>query len=253
MAGPKGASGVPASARLPGIQAALTQLAQAYVYAEDAQHDVWDLAVEIDLLHGLGVTPSDLRWLVCKGYVKHAREVTQPGDDARAFRPTGALTFPPGSCCVLTADGLQFLRHLGENGRPHDGEHLHFTLPPVSEVDQNSNGRRALRFDVPVWRPVWDVVRRELRVARRLVKRFRWRAPNQETLLAVFEEEGWPPRLDDPLPRLPEQDPRRRLHDTIKCLNRNQEHPLLRFHGDGSGEGVSWELVGALRTWHVDR
>ena len=59
----------------------------------------------------------------------------------------------------------------------------------------------------------------------------------------MFEEEEWPPRIDHPLPQMPEQDPRRRLHDTIKCLNRNQKHPLIRFHSDGTGEGVVWELV----------
>jgi hypothetical protein len=66
---------------------------------------------------------------------------------------------------------------------------------------------------------------------------------NQETVLMAFEEDGWPPRIDDPLPPLPQLDPRRRLHDTIKALNRKQKSLLLRFMGDGSGEGIRWEFT----------
>ena len=74
-----------------------------------------------------------------------------------------------------------------------------------------------------------------------MIKKFKWRAANQERVLAVFEEEGWPARIDDPLPPSPEIDSKRRLGDTIKCLNRNQLAAIVRFLGDGSGEGVIWE------------
>ena len=37
---------------------------------------------------------------------------------------------------------------------------------------------------------------------------------------------------------------KRRLNDTIKCLNRGQVYRLLHFRGDGTGEGVLWEVVG---------
>ena len=46
--------------------------------------------------------------------------------------------------------------------------------------------------------PRWDEVRRELAVDGQIVKRFRLPAPNQEAVLAAFEEEGWPPRVFDP-------------------------------------------------------
>jgi hypothetical protein len=62
-------------------------------------------------------------------------------------------------------------------------------------------------------------------------------------VLNAFEEEGWPARIDDPLPPHSDQDPKRRLNDTIKCLNRKQVRELLRFHGDGSGEGILWEVL----------
>ena len=59
----------------------------------------------------------------------------------------------------------------------------------------------------------------------------------------AFEEEDWPVRIDDPLPPRSGLDPKRRLHDSIKSLNRHQKSRVLRFCGDGSGEGVRWELI----------
>jgi hypothetical protein len=73
------------------------------------------------------------------------------------------------------------------------------------------------------------------------VKQFKVPAPNQEIILAAFEEENWTARIDDPLVPHPAIDSKRRLHDTINSLNRNQKNPLLRFLGDGNGEGICWE------------
>ena len=89
--------------------------------------------------------------------------------------------------------------------------------------------------------PVWDQEKRELRLGDVVVKLFRWPAANQECLLQAFEEQGWPSRIDDPLPRSA-VNPKARLHDTIKCLNKNQQNKLIKFRGDGTGEGVLFEL-----------
>jgi hypothetical protein len=62
-------------------------------------------------------------------------------------------------------------------------------------------------------------------------------------ILDSFEELGWPDYIDDPLPPHLEQDSRRRLHDAIDRLNRNQRNRLIRFHSAGSGRGIRWELV----------
>jgi hypothetical protein len=61
-------------------------------------------------------------------------------------------------------------------------------------------------------------------------------------VLSAFEEEGWPPRLDDPLPPHSEQDRKRRLHTTISNLNRSQDHRLIHFEGAGDGQSISWRL-----------
>ena len=90
--------------------------------------------------------------------------------------------------------------------------------------------------------PKWDRDERVLRLGERIVKRFKWRALNQEIVLSAFEEEHWPPTIYDPLPPLRDQDSKRRLQDTVKALNRNQDRSLLRFHTN-QGEGVWWEIL----------
>jgi hypothetical protein len=63
--------------------------------------------------------------------------------------------------------------------------------------------------------------------------------------MAVLAED-WPAKIDDPLPRSPEIDPQRRLHDTINSLNRNQPRRLVHFGADGLGRGVRWRLGEAV-------
>jgi hypothetical protein len=93
--------------------------------------------------------------------------------------------------------------------------------------------------------PHWDPGSRILRVGKHIVKQYRVPSPNQETVLAAFQEEGWPHRVDDPLPPVVDASSRDRLRDTIRSLNSSQKHRLIRFHGDGTGEGVFWELIHA--------
>jgi hypothetical protein len=95
--------------------------------------------------------------------------------------------------------------------------------------------------------PHWDGEKRLLLWQERIVKSFRVPAPNQELILASLEEEGWPEQVDDLLPVAHAIDPKARLHDTIKGLNRNQVHGLLRFVGDGTGRRVGWRLREAGR------
>lgn len=208
--------------------AGLRQLLEAAAYAREVGRPVWDFAVEIESLRAAGLSNSELRWLVCKGYVEHARETTAGGSEGRGFEPEGGLRFGPGTCFVLTERGADVLRRPGKPAQPGRG--------PLGLF---RNGG-----DVPGAGPHWDPECRVLSVGGRVVKQFRVPAGNQELILAALQELGWPPHLDDPLPPVPEVDAKQRLRDTISRLNGNQRNRLIRFHGDGSGSGLRWELLG---------
>jgi hypothetical protein len=208
------------------FHAGLAALREAYEYAGELERSVWDFAVEIQVLRATGMTNSDLRWLVCRELVEHASEITRDFQATRAFRPTGMLTFTKRTCFVLT-----------ETGAVHT-YHVHGAAAQSREPEQP---RIATTCSPPV--PEWDKERQELRLEDHVVKHFKVPAPNQELILASFQEECWPPRIDDPLPPHPDQNAKRRLHDTICTLNRHQIHRLIRFSGDGSGEGVRWDRL----------
>ena len=98
------------------------------------------------------------------------------------------------------------------------------------------------RTDSQVERPYYDSARRKLWWGGKLVKEFAQRASNQHLILCAFEEQGWPPRIDDPLPpRGHGTDPKRRLNRAINRLNDHQLNRRIRFRGDGTGEGILWE------------
>jgi hypothetical protein len=91
--------------------------------------------------------------------------------------------------------------------------------------------------------PVWDAEHHELSLDSVVVKRFRTPAPIQERILATFEEDGWPERIDDPLPHVQGQDSKRRLHNAINCLNRSHLTRAIHFYGDGTGTGILWRRL----------
>ena len=196
-------------------------LLQARGYALDLGVDSWEFAVELRSLVTAGLSLSDLRCLVCRGITQHAVETTQPSDPRRSFRPMSNLRFEETSCFVLTPAGARAAQVA--SGHPAAGT-THAGLQRHQDVQ-----------------PVWDHARQELRVGGVIVKQFKAPAPNQEAVLAAFQEEGWPARVDDPIPPQLNQDPKRRLHDTINALNRNQRTRLIRFLGDGHGLGIRWE------------
>lgn len=209
------------------IANAIRKLARAYQYSIDCDRSKWDFAVEISGMDTLGVSHDELRWMVGKGLVEHAQEITEGNGICRSFESPGGFTFSPNSCFVVTPAGLDLAIDLMLESSEE--------FPEVAENSTSTSTEPGC--------PVWDDQRHELKVGGVIVKRFKWRASNQEAILAAFQEDGWPARIDDPLSPLPETDPKRRLSDTIKCLNRKQVAPLLRFSGDGTGEGVLWDVV----------
>jgi hypothetical protein len=213
------------------IRPALAVLLEARMYAVQTGSNEWEFAVELEQLTDLGLTRNDFRWLVRKGFVEHQRDVTLDGDDGRAFRPNGDLSFPAGTCFILTRAGAT----IAANG--------HVPAPAAAAVKHPNNGSA-----VPALLPDWDAEARVLRLGDKTVKRFKWQAVNQEIVLSSFQEEGWPTRIDDPLPPQPDQSSKRRLSDTIKCLNHKQSNRLIHFRGDGTGEGIIWELVAPHET-----
>jgi hypothetical protein len=221
----------------PCMRAGLQLLLQASDYAVELQCTLWEFAVEIKTLREVGLTMNDLRWLLLKRFVQHAVEVLEHDQDERVFQMHGKR-LAADSCFVLTASGIEFARVVTGStgvgpGAAHgcNGHHL---------ADHPSK----LRPDSV--RPTWDKDRRALWFGAQLVKQFKVPAPNQELILAAFDEEAWPSRIDDPLPMHPAIDPKRRLHDTINSLNRNQKAMLLRFQGDGTGEAICWSALAGL-------
>lgn len=187
-------------------------LRHAATLAADASCNRWEFAVELPELLRAGASVTTLRWLVAKGLALHGTETRGEGDP-RAITPTHSLRFGKRSCFVLADVSI-------------DGTRL--TL-----ATQIIEGKPP---------PHWDAERRELWFRGTLVKRFRVPADNQERILAAFEEEGWPGRVDDPLPPHGEVEPKRRLRATVQALNRAQATPRVRFESDGQGTGVCWQI-----------
>jgi hypothetical protein len=122
-----------ASEFLAALSHVIAELLKAHEYAMRANRDPWDLAVEIDELRTRGATETDLRWLVCEGYVEHAREVTKVEDDSREFEPMGKLSFADRTCFVLTAAGVSFARAHSWRGIASDPP------PPRTPIDGVGN------------------------------------------------------------------------------------------------------------------
>jgi hypothetical protein len=232
---------------------ALGLLRQAYCCAQDAGADLWDFALETGRLFDTGMTISDLRWLVAKGFAEHGQEQSVYGGPHRAFRRGQGFFFDQVTCVVLTPSGAAFVDQVLAG--PVVSLHLfqHLEIDPIAGTEAAVLDNLHPANDDPsgttgtALKPCWNSRRRELSLDGRVIKRYRVPAPNQEAILSAFEEEGWPEHIDDPLPVRGDIDPPTRLHDVINRLNGCQSHRLLRFTGNGNGDGVCWELRQAVR------
>jgi hypothetical protein len=224
------------------LPAALELLLEGNQCARDVAQSEWEFAVEIVDLQAAGLTKNAIRWLVHKGYVKFALETTKAlGKPGRQFCSAVNLIFPSRSCLVLTAAGVHCAQQLVQPGATilSDAENISptaTTSPPASPASP------------PVAPPQWDPDLRTLRVGDVLVKHFKVPAGNQELILSAFQEDDWPAFIDDPLPPAAGIDAKRRLHDAINRLNRNQSARLIYFKGNGNGRAIRWEYAEVIAT-----
>jgi hypothetical protein len=247
----------------------LELLRQAKAYAADSGRSPWDFGVELDALIRGGLSTTDLRWLIAKGFVEHADEKTRLIDRARRFRPMSALIFPPRTCLVLTDAGIDVLSLMIPRPDPSAGAEVgscgdtavlrqrrgtqrfdantqNAAETPPEPQQRGAGHRPDVAKSLPSARgrqsrgPNWNPDMHELRFGRQLVKAFKRPATSQELILAAFEEEGWPEVLDDPLPMNQGNDSKRRLHYTVHHLNRGQRPFLIRFSVNGSGQRIYW-------------
>jgi hypothetical protein len=201
---------------------ALLRLFEAYGDAREFNQELWQFALQLPALRAENIPDRILRRLVAQGLVAHALETTRSDDCKRTMREVGHLEFGERSCFALTARGVAVAMAL------------------VSVKDRT-----------PVEEPIAQLPafvscedgRRELRLGDAVVKVFRWPARNQELVLTAFQEQDWTRRILNPIPPRAGVDCWLRLHNTVLRLNAGQRRRVLRFHGDGSGEGISWEPV----------
>lgn len=193
---------------------ALERLARACGDAKDVKKSIWQFAVKLQRLLDLGVSESDLRWLIARRFAEQALEVTRPGDRERSFKGVAAPSFANNSCFVISHAGLVFHQRYGV-------------------AAGSSAGASAIR---------WDAACRELRVDGKLAKRFIRVARAQWAVLNAFQASNWQRLAQIECPTNGHRDPTHRLREIVAELNKGLDQSLIRFRMDGSGNGVIYDL-----------
>ncbi len=214
----------------PSRQLALTHLLEAYDAAAETGRDPQAYACQLDQLLAQGIHDTTLRWLLDQGLAQHLRETTKPAHRRRRFRPAPNARFTTVSCFALTPAGLGLARQAASGLADQVLRDPHTTT---------TQGETTRPGPFPL-SPRWDVSRRTLFFGLHIVKQFKQPSQVQQLILTAFEEEHWPPRIDDPLPPAQEIDPKKRLSDAVFRLNKHQKNHLLVFEADGTGSGVQW-------------
>jgi hypothetical protein len=202
----------------------LKHLLSASNAAVDCQQCPNVFAVTFEELNQLGIANHLLRWLVHHSLI--GRRITRGQTSQMPKQGVDHVgNYGPGDRFVITVNGKRLWQLIQESPGQHGSS--------ICAVQQS---------DPAATRPIYDGEKHSLSLNGFEIKKFRWAASNQERILSAFQEEGWPRRIDDPLAQDSKVDPKSRLHDTIKCLNRSQIHQLIKFRGDGTGQGVLWEI-----------
>jgi len=214
------------------ILAALRHLKQAKTTAVQCDQDPKLFAVPLSELVSSGCAMHQLKWMAHCQFIQKTFVENEP-------KPHHLMVSKPEfykneDHFVLSESGENLIQYLERTGIGSSLE---------SRNGHPSNGSANASFAARSLKgvPTYERTDHVLKFKGQIVKRFRWAAANQECVLRAFEDLGWPERIENPLPSDQKVVPKVRLHDTIKCLNRKQESPLLRFRGDGTGLGVIWE------------
>jgi hypothetical protein len=200
-----------------------------YWDAQDQRVDPRRRALPRAHFHKAGVGDDILLWLFYHGHVEHrVQHPTAPGSPAG--EPAGGTTqFHDGSLFWLTDAGAVFadalLADFFNRREPQSFQ---------AAWERLAVGLLVPRYDGQDRLFCWGV---------HALKEFRQPAGNQELILGTAEELRWQAWFDDPLPRGGKiRNPKVRLHDVIKDLNRRQWRSLVHFRGDGTGTRVGWKL-----------
>lgn len=194
---------------------ALVRLWRRHASAEEAHRDTWEFAVPGQFLTSFGLSRHEIDWLLNAEFIVVRRS---QGNDIGT--PLHGVSLE-GLDVVISEFAATLVASIND----------------ACEVDlERGNSGVTVK-------PYWDAARRELWFDGILLKRFKKPGPNQELILAAFERQGWPKRIDDPLPFKADISPVDRLHDAVKRLTRSLDVPLVKFGGDGKGSGARWRPV----------
>jgi hypothetical protein len=169
---------------------------------------------------------ESLFWMMYQGHVEQFRQVADAPDDDPVPVSVLTLCHSETSAFALTEAGAAFAVDFVEGA----------LVPSDDETFEAAWNSLLLRRLIPHYRSD----KRLFLWGQQVLKHFRQPARNQELLLCTAEELCWPYWFDDPLPRRGNCNPKVRLHDTIKDLNRRQEPYLIHFMGDGTGTRIGW-------------
>jgi hypothetical protein len=177
-----------------------------------------------------GLSHTELQGLVCEGLVEQRDHVALANGSPRTGPDVEVGRQPDGDGYALTPCGaVAVFSSLYAPGH----------VTPAVRVCRNGryipdNGRE---------RPLWDDAARGLWWRCRLIKHFRNDAANQRLILRAFEEQGWPQKVDDSLPRAAGVRCKVQLREAVRSLHRGQSPLVLRFRADGAGTGIRWEPI----------
>jgi hypothetical protein len=181
--------------------------------------------LSFERLDRLGVGKEVAQWILFQGHALHLKRGAWP---SVAGRDCDSAVICEASAFALTEVGQEFAED--------------FVGRVLVPADEDEFGAVRDQLWTGVLTPSYDPKTRVFTWGRHLLKQFRQPSSNQELILQSAEELGWAAWFDDPLPRGQPANPKMRLHDTIKDLNRRQSPALVRFKGDGTGTQVGWEL-----------